>query len=350
MWPQLQDPPAGPADNERRTHAVRSSAVLSTLEEVCHQLRASTSAGHALDVDEAVTAALHDAQQESVAGGVGMDTLETEAGQPFSMGPAVKAGWLSKRGAINSTPRQRWFILEAGTLSWYAKPPPSGKSSAAANVWAHGCVSLLGATCEALPVTLPVGEGFDTSQATSDLRPANGSGKDEQPGGFELRVRLASAVKRPSMGAALARGRLQMGPSATLGQGRVLHLVANSLAEQEEWLQALIGHASAGRDAEASTDHAASWAPFKSKIMGAVRLDSFRNARSSTSLGVQERAQVEALLREKDAEISTLRAQLGMLSTELHHAEDQREVVRVSSGRCSEEWGLLLKRCIMGTS
>ena len=85
------------------------------MDRVCEELRASLSLSAAADGDSAhVAAALLRGDDGGAGRGAG-ESVEGEAGCV-----AVRhAGWLGKRGEVNTAVRQRYFVLDtSGALAW----------------------------------------------------------------------------------------------------------------------------------------------------------------------------------------------------------------------------------------
>ena len=187
---------------------VRRSTVLSTLDLVCTQLRQTLSESadgiSAMDLASALQAEPPAEQASALATTV--------------VRPTAHAGWLTKRGEVNTAPRRRWFRLEDASLSWYAKPP---SSETASNVWSHGRVSLAGAVITKDGEAEEHQEGAAKAGATAAgggrdsprMATPRGSGSGGRGayhnggsggGGFPLSVRLARSVKRTSLSARLS--------------------------------------------------------------------------------------------------------------------------------------------------
>ena len=300
---------------------VRASAVLTTLDLMCTQLRETLSDG--ADDGMIASALLQrptdmptDGEWETRSGSNSASStpLSTprssftlgrhpSTAAPSTQGGASKMqGWLRKRGQFNTAPRRRWFTLDNGQLVWYAKPPPSGPGhntpagqELAIKMWSHGRVSLVGACAASVHDSNGAPTAVDTSNggarlpsvgggATNGAGPSNraeshGCGArsarsssflaltrvgsrsssssangttpaqgaqslDSGESGYEFTIELARSVRRPSISAALAH-KVEAARSKASGHGpdeRVLHLIADSEAERQVWLLAVLEH------------------------------------------------------------------------------------------------------------
>ena len=246
----VQTPPQVPADGQSSSGSnagvddggllaefsvsndVRGSVALGAMESVVDQMRASLSNSDGLGSDGLVF-------DELMRGVASSSIVDTDA---FGGSSGAKAcrGYLFKRGEVNTSARRRYFVLDAdGELAWFAKPPPAGVVLFGAesgrdvlmSLWAHGRVSVTGAHVEAVNPA-----GIESNAPPHDRTSGGGA--------FSFSLRLASAVRRPSIGAALSHlpGAGSGVPGAAAA--RILHLAAENESERQMWIRALSVHSS----------------------------------------------------------------------------------------------------------
>ena len=179
-----------------KSAGVRDSIVLSALAAVGEQLSDGDIA--ALGADE---------------GAGGADAFGSTRASRDAL-PDPKAGWLKKRGVLNTAMKRRYFSLDGGYISWYDSMPPAAPA----------------------PMTWPLGR--------APIRGVSASATGAPPQ-RTLSVALHAKPTRrhsSSIGSLLESAKASAKRGAK-GGGRVLELEAESEAECAGWVSAIQEHA-----------------------------------------------------------------------------------------------------------